>query len=578
MGAFDMGSNLSDPSDDSVANFSSRGPTIGGRKKPDLAGSGINVYADRLWQVHNDLWDSRLSGTSFAAPQAAGAAALLGGSGVTDPLAEKAVLINSARAGRATPSSPMGTQTTWQPDWGWGELNLTDALAQRTNFGTTTVASYGARFYRATTTAAGDRATLAWNRRGTACLQAGCQAQMLTLSNLDLQQLDANTGALQAQSTSNIDNVEQVRSPGPGQVVYKVKAVSNVDGLPAEPFALAATTAVTPLATPQPITSLQVSSTQLKPGQTATVTASARNPSADLTAQSAQLALAVPPGVQIVSSAQTQSLGTLATSGAAGDTAAATWTVRATADVTGEMSATASASRYGETFSSAASSPMTVDGTPPSPAVAAPAGSTTSARIPVSWSASDDGSGVDHYDVEVSADDGPYTKWLTATREVSGIYLGLVGSSYRFRVRAADRMGNLSTYAVSSQLALLSPPNGAQPPTGGASTPPGDGGGREIVVASPGLRLTGTKRKRGVLTVRGLIAPNASSRIGLTYLAKVGSRTYTARGKATPTGGRFKATLRISQRASRARRGTLVIRYGGGNGFRAQTVRVRVAF
>ena len=51
---------------------------------------------------------------------------------------------------------------------------------------------------------------------------------------------------------------------GPGQVVYKVKAVSNVDGVPAEPFALAATNAVTPLATPQPITSLQVSSTQLK--------------------------------------------------------------------------------------------------------------------------------------------------------------------------------------------------------------------------------------------------------------------------------------------------------------------------
>jgi hypothetical protein len=206
-------------------------------------------------------------------------------------------------------------------------------------------------------------------------------------------------------------------------------------------------------------------------------------------------------------------------------------------------------------------------------------GVASSAAIAVSWSASDDGSGgVDHYDIEVSADDGPYTKWLTATREVSGTYLGLVGSRYRFRVRAADLVGNLSTYAVSSQLALVAPPNETEPPSGAGSAPPGDGAGREIVVASPGLRLKGMKRKRGVLIVRGVVAASASSRIGLTYLAKVGSRTYTARGKATPSDGRFKANLRISPRARRARRGTLVIRYGGGNGFLSQTVRVRVAF
>ena len=36
----------------------------------------------------------------------------------------------------------------------------------------------------------------------------------MTLTNLDLQQLDPATGAVQAQSNSTIDNVEQVRSPG----------------------------------------------------------------------------------------------------------------------------------------------------------------------------------------------------------------------------------------------------------------------------------------------------------------------------------------------------------------------------
>src|SRR5207248_2626298 len=74
------------------------------------------------------------TGTSFASPQVAGAAALLYGAGLTDPLVVKSILLDSATLGRATPASPMGTQTTWQPDWGWGELNLDAAYRQRDNF------------------------------------------------------------------------------------------------------------------------------------------------------------------------------------------------------------------------------------------------------------------------------------------------------------------------------------------------------------------------------------------------------------------------------------------------------------
>jgi hypothetical protein len=465
----------------------------------------------------------------------------------------------------------MGTQTGWQPDWGWGELNLTDALGQRTNFGTMAVPGYGARFYRATATSPGDRATLVWNRRGTACLQAGCQAQMLTLTNLDLQQLDANTGALQAQSTSGIDNVEQVRSPGTGQVVYKVKAVSNVDGISAEPFALAATNPVTPLATPQPTVSLQVSSMQLKPGQTATVSATARNPSGDLTGESAQLALSVPAGLQITSGAPTQSLGTLATSGTPGDAATATWTVKATTDLAGQVVATGSASRYGETFSTAATSPVIVDGTAPTPTLAAPSGSTSATTIPVSWGASDGGSGVAHYDVEVSRDGHAFTTWLTATTQRSDTYAGSLGSRYRFRVRAADSMGNLSDYVTSSEVSLVPP---ATPPPPGESTPPDHPD--SVVVTSPGLRLTAVKRKGKLVSVRGVIARLLDSSLAVSYTAKVANRTYTARRVAHAFGGRFTTTLRIPRPALRARRGLLVIRYPGGEQFRPQSLRVSV--
>lgn len=101
----------------------------------------------------------------------AAGAALLGGAGITDPLAQKAILVNSARLGRATPEAAMGSQIGWQPDWGWGELDLEAAHGQRTNFQTGTVEGGSARFYRATPAAAGERATLVWNRRAT---DSGC--------------------------------------------------------------------------------------------------------------------------------------------------------------------------------------------------------------------------------------------------------------------------------------------------------------------------------------------------------------------------------------------------------------------
>src|SRR5207302_3938686 len=146
-----------------ILDFSSRGPTPGGRKKPDLVAVGSSEFANQHWLRDGNLWSGG-SGTSLAAPQGAAAAALLAGSGITTPIAQKAILIDSARRGRATPSSSMGTQTGWQPDWGWGALNLTQALQERTHFYTSDVPGVEAQFYLASLQSAGDRATLVWNR------------------------------------------------------------------------------------------------------------------------------------------------------------------------------------------------------------------------------------------------------------------------------------------------------------------------------------------------------------------------------------------------------------------------------
>src|SRR5215208_8308455 len=106
------------------------------------------MYADRRWdEPGHGLWSGATQGTSFASPLGAGAAALLAGSGLTDPNMQKAVLINSARQGRATAGDAMGTQSGWQPDWGWGALNLNAALQERTNGVGSSVPGGSARFF-----------------------------------------------------------------------------------------------------------------------------------------------------------------------------------------------------------------------------------------------------------------------------------------------------------------------------------------------------------------------------------------------------------------------------------------------
>src|SRR5436305_10877126 len=176
--------------------------------------------------IANNRLERGDTGTSFASPQVAGAAALLYGAGLTDPLVVKAVLLDSTTLGRATQSSAMGTQVGWLPDWGWGELNLDSAYQQSTNFASDGVGAQDVRFYRATV-AAGDRATLVWNRRVVGPLVQTVPPQTLTLSNLDLVEYDNTSQAQQASSASTIDHVEQVRRVQAGTVTYKVKDQSS---------------------------------------------------------------------------------------------------------------------------------------------------------------------------------------------------------------------------------------------------------------------------------------------------------------------------------------------------------------
>ena len=479
-----------DQADDTIANFSSRGPTPLGRRKPDLVAVGVpQSYANRRWNVPGQTaFSSGMEGTSFAAPQIAGAATLLVGSGLTDPLAVKGLLINSAR-------QPAGG---WDPGWGWGELDLGAAVSQRTHFAVDAAAPGAPRFFRATAQGAGERATLTWNRRTTGCLGLGCAPGGLTLSNLDLSLL-TTTGEEQAVSNSTIDNVEQVRTAAgsyPRDVVYKVRAASSIDGLAAEPFAITARRALTPLATPTPTVALNANRTAVRPGEELTITATVTNPSGDLAAADATTTLQLPGGVELAegSAPATRPLGTLATAGQR----TVEWRIRAVGHGPVKVTATSAATALREPVTgTTAAVEMLVDGEPPTVSLAAPTGTTTATNAALAWGATDI-LPVLSYDLERQTDGGPFVAEQTGTAATTAQVATPAGHSYRFRVRARDVVGNTSDYVTSAELRVV------KPRCADCDPPP-------QVRKRPGLAITKVRWAGRSITISGRLARGAST-------------------------------------------------------------------
>ena len=191
-----------------VADSSGRGPTIGGRYKPDLTAPGTGIVSTAYnWSDSGAPDFVSKSGTSMATPHITGSAALLASTGVSNPLAMKAVLLNST------------DNTGWASDSGWGYANLTYANGVRAYYRTgafgPSETAPALRFYRVP--APGRLWSLVtWNRHVDSLLSS-------YFSDLNLFVYDAATQALMGESSTADQNVEQVYVNSPQDVVVKVR-------------------------------------------------------------------------------------------------------------------------------------------------------------------------------------------------------------------------------------------------------------------------------------------------------------------------------------------------------------------
>ncbi len=250
---------------------SSRGPTLNGRRKPDITAPGNdtrtcapdNTVYNLTYTSAMDYRDGYrlMGGTSSAAPHVGGSVLLLQDAGIKNPMAIKALLINSADAwtdsGVPGPDDPshvyqgghfavMGSE--WNPTYGWGYLNMQRAFEQRLNLIedkltlNQTVKEYEVDL------PVGGKVTLVHERR----VGYNPDNTEWRLSHLSLVLIDAKTKQLIAEDDSIIDTVHQVanclKQAGAKDCSNKTRTIhaiarvtlmsSSIDGSDDEPFAI----------------------------------------------------------------------------------------------------------------------------------------------------------------------------------------------------------------------------------------------------------------------------------------------------------------------------------------------------
>jgi serine protease AprX len=215
--------------DDTIAPFSSVGPSPGGRFKPDIVAPGVNIVS---LDTTNGFVSK--SGTSMATPHVAGAAALLRQAGVTNPLAIKAALIHSAPT------------TGWTTTRGWGYSNLTTAASQFPLVSVQSIAPGTVRLYKMTHTTGTFKSTMVWDRYFT----GDFGNRVPNFNDLAYQMYNRTANTLVGVAPAAGNNVDQIATATAGNYVVRLSAPPTFGGgLALQEYALI-TTPTTAVLTP----------------------------------------------------------------------------------------------------------------------------------------------------------------------------------------------------------------------------------------------------------------------------------------------------------------------------------------
>lgn len=227
---------------DTMADFSSRGPCEDGRIKPDIVAPGTWIASLRSMYANDDNAWLTISGnymyqggTSQAGPHAAGAAALFvqyyrsNYFGVTpSPALVKAALINSA----VDMDESFGTAAIPNNDEGWGRIDLTELIGSPRDYdfvNQSTLLTNGAIFERRVVIADNSepfRVTLAYT--DVPALPAAIPA---LVNNLDLEVLAPDGRLYRGNQFLNGESVANAPTP---DSINNVEGVALADPLPGE--------------------------------------------------------------------------------------------------------------------------------------------------------------------------------------------------------------------------------------------------------------------------------------------------------------------------------------------------------
>ena len=254
-------------SDDVRSSSSSVGPTLNGRRKPDISAPGTNIMSTNhswagaasgnsdpnCWSASSRDGDNfmRCSGTSMAAPHVAAASVLLNDAGIFDPMVQKAILINTADAW--TSNNTSGTSddgpvngSFWDKSYGWGYLDMSEAHFNRTDYFVDSVTPRNDnstpndyKLYRGTMFA-NEKATLVWEKRAGTYVAGQPSQNRYGLSDLNIRLYDNDNGASVDSDLDPDDNVHQVAVSATTDAVIKVYSWSTgFSGTTSESYALA---------------------------------------------------------------------------------------------------------------------------------------------------------------------------------------------------------------------------------------------------------------------------------------------------------------------------------------------------